>query len=111
MIILMLFYIAYFLSLKLIKNEDQSLKVSSLIAIVGAINLPIIKYSVDWWSTLHQPASITITEKPAIDLVMLYPLLGSIIGFTGLVTCLVILSSKLQILKREKNKSWVNDYV
>jgi hypothetical protein len=42
---------------------------------------------------------------------MLYPLFGSIIGFTGLITCLVILSSKLQIIKREKNKSWVKDYV
>ena len=57
------------------------------------------------------PASITLSEKPAIDLVMLYPLFGSIIGFTGLITCLVILSSKLQIIKREKNKSWVKDYV
>jgi heme exporter protein C len=67
--------------------------------------------SVEWWSTLHQPASLTISNKPAIDLVMLYPLLGSIIGFTGIVTCLVILSSKLQILKRERNKSWIKDYV
>ena len=67
--------------------------------------------SVEWWSTLHQPASITLSEKPAIDLVMLYPLFGSIIGFAGIVTCLVILSSKFQIFRREKNKSWVNDYV
>jgi heme exporter protein C len=66
--------------------------------------------SVEWWSTLHQPASITISNKPAIDLVMLYPLFGSMIGFAGIVTCLVILSSKLQILKRERNKSWVKNY-
>jgi heme exporter protein C len=67
--------------------------------------------SVEWWSTLHQPASITISDKPAIDLIMLYPLFGSIIGFTGIVICLVILSSKLQILKRERNKSWIKSYV
>jgi heme exporter protein C len=66
--------------------------------------------SVEWWSTLHQPASITISNKPAIDLVMLYPLFGSMIGFAGIVTCLVILSSKLQIFKRERNKSWVKNY-
>jgi heme exporter protein C len=67
--------------------------------------------SVEWWSTLHQPASITISDKPAIDLVMLYPLFGSIVGFAGIVTCLVILSSKLQILRRERNKSWIKNYV
>jgi heme exporter protein C len=67
--------------------------------------------SVEWWSTLHQPASITISDKPAIDWIMLYPLFGSIIGFTGIVICLVILSSKLQILKRERNKSWIKNYV
>jgi heme exporter protein C len=67
--------------------------------------------SVEWWSTLHQPASITISDKPAIDLVMLYPLFGSIVGFAGIVACLVILSSKLQILRRERNKSWIKNYV
>jgi len=67
--------------------------------------------SVEWWSTLHQSASITITQKPAIDPSMLYPLFASVVGFTGLVICLVILSSKFHILNRERNKSWVRDYV
>jgi heme exporter protein C len=79
--------------------------------LILSVNIPIIKMSVEWWSTLHQPASITISNKPAIDLVMLYPLFGSIIGFTGIVVSLVILSSKLQILKRERNKLWIKDYV
>jgi heme exporter protein C len=92
-------------------NYEKADKFLSILVLVGSVNIPIIKMSVEWWSTLHQPASLTLTEKPAIDLVMLYPLLGSIIGFSGLVTCLVILSSKLQILKREKNKSWIHDYV
>ena len=92
-------------------NNEKADKFLSILVLVGSVNIPIIKMSVEWWSTLHQPASITLSEKPAIDLVMLYPLFGSIIGFTGLITCLVILSSKLQIIKREKNKSWVKDYV
>ncbi len=92
-------------------NFEKADKFLSILVIVGSVNIPIIKMSVEWWSTLHQPASITLSEKPAIDLVMLYPLFGSIIGFAGIVTCLVILSSKFQIFRREKNKSWVNDYV
>ena len=92
-------------------NYDKADKFLAILVLVGSVNIPIIKMSVEWWSTLHQSASITITEKPAIDSSMLYPLFGSIIGFTGIVICLVILSSKLQILIREKNKSWVKDYV
>ena len=92
-------------------NYDKADKFLAILVLVGSVNIPIIKMSVEWWSTLHQSASITITEKPAIDPSMLYPLFGSIIGFTGIVICLVILSSKLQILIREKNKSWLKDYV
>ena len=92
-------------------NHEKADKFLSILVLVGSVNIPIIKMYVEWWSTLHQPASITISSKPAIDLVMLYPLFGSIIGFTGIVISLVILSSKLQILKRERNKLWVKDYV
>ena len=92
-------------------NHEKADKLLSWLVIVGAINIPIIKKSVDWWSTLHQSASITLTDKPSIDPVMLYPLIGSITGFFGLVICLVLLSSKYQIFIREKNKSWVKDYV
>ena len=92
-------------------NYERADKLLSWLVIIGAVNLPIIKKSVDWWSTLHQSASITLTEKPSIDPVMLYPLIGSIIGFVGLVVCLVLLSSKNQILIREKSKTWIRDYV
>ena len=61
-------------------NNEKADKFLSILVLVGSVNIPIIKMSVEWWSTLHQPASITMTEKPAIDLVMLYPLFGSIIG-------------------------------
>ena len=92
-------------------NYEKADKLLSWLVIVGAVNIPIIKKSVDWWSTLHQSASITLTEKPTIDPSMLYPLIGSIIGFFGLIICLVLISSKYQILIREKTKSWVKDYV
>ena len=92
-------------------NYEKADKLLSWLVIVGFVNIPIIKKSVDWWSTIHQSASITLTDKPSIDPSMLYPLIGSIIGFFGLIICLVILSSNVQILKRESTKSWLKDYV
>ena len=92
-------------------NLEKADKLLSWLVIVGAVNIPIIKKSVDWWSTLHQSASITLTNEPSIDASMLYPLIGSILGFFGLIVCLVLLSSKNQIFLREKTKSWIKDYV
>ena len=92
-------------------NFEKADKFISVLVLIGFVNIPIIKKSVDWWSTLHQPASITFTDKPSIDPSMLYPLFFSMIGFSGLIICLVILSSKVQIFNREASKSWVKDNV
>ena len=91
------------------ENKDKADKFFSVLVLIGVVNIPIIKKSVDWWSTLHQSASITLTSKPAIDPVMLYPLMFSIVTFIGLIFGLVILSSQNEILKREKYKSWVKN--
>ena len=91
------------------ENKYKADKFFSVLVLIGVVNIPIIKKSVDWWSTLHQSASITLTSKPAIDPVMLYPLMFSIVAFIGLIFGLVILSSQNEILKREKYKSWVKN--
>ena len=91
------------------ENKDKADKFFSVLVLIGVVNIPVIKKSVDWWSTLHQSASITLTSKPAIDPVMLYPLMLSIVTFMGLIFGLVILSSQNEILKREKYKSWVKN--
>ena len=91
------------------ENKDKADKFFSVLVLIGVVNIPVIKKSVDWWSTLHQSASITLTSKPAIDPVMLYPLMFSIVAFIGLIFGLVILSSQKEILKREKYKSWVKN--
>ena len=67
MVILSLFYIVLIFVNKLIYEEDKANKISSLVACLGLINIPIIKYSVDWWNTLHQPASIKITGASTIQ--------------------------------------------
>ena len=74
MLILFFLYTLYLLSFRVFEDQNKSNKISSIIAIFGAINIPIIKFSVDWWNTLHQPASISLTEKSAIHSSMLVPL-------------------------------------
>ena len=76
MLILMIFYILFIFAHKFIHEEDKAIKVSSIIAIIGLINIPIIKYSVDWWNTLHQPKSINLMEGTStIHSSMLIPLM------------------------------------
>jgi len=75
MLILALFYIMYLVAWRIYENKDKAYKITSIITILGIINVPIIKYSVDWWNTLHQPASINILSKSSIHISMLYPLM------------------------------------
>ena len=63
MLILVLFYIMYLVSWRIYENDDKAFKITSIITILGIVNVPIIKYSVDWWNTLHQPASINILSE------------------------------------------------
>ena len=75
MLILTIFYFIFIATHKLISEKDKAHKISSIVAIVGLINIPIIKYSVEWWNTLHQPASIKITGSSTIHSSMLMPLM------------------------------------
>ena len=74
MLILVIFYLMYLVSWRIFLDLDKANKYSSLIAIIGVINIPIIKFSVDWWSTLHQPSSVNLMGKTSIDPSMLVPL-------------------------------------
>ncbi|WP_296403611.1 heme ABC transporter permease CcmC [Psychrobacter sp.] len=86
-------------------------KAAAILSIVGAVNLPIIKYSVNWWNTLHQGSTLTITEAPKMSLDMLVPLLLTIIGTYFLVGALAIYRTNTLILRRDQNKAWVKDYI
>jgi heme exporter protein C len=102
MLVLMLFYVFYILVFKLIKNESLIIKVSSIVAIVGSINLPIIKYSVEWWSTLHQPASIKITGSSAIHSSMLLPLMIMLFVFLLYAALIFLMKYKTEIIRIKK---------
>tara|TARA_X000000368_G_scaffold6379_1_gene4937 strand:- start:6856 stop:7587 length:732 start_codon:yes stop_codon:yes gene_type:complete len=92
-------------------NLEKADRLMSILVIIGVVNIPIIKKSVDWWSTLHQPASISVSGSSSIDPSMLYPLLISIIGLGFTLISLGILSSRSYILSREKNKKWASMHV
>ena len=102
MIILALFYIGYIVSHKFILVEEKANTISSLIAIIGLINIPIIKFSVDWWNTLHQPASIKLTGTSTIHSSMLMPLL--LMFFVMLLYCALIflMKYKTEIIRMKK---------
>ena len=92
-------------------NLEKSDRLMSILVVIGVVNIPIIKKSVDWWSTLHQPASISVSGGSSIDPSMLYPLIISIIGLGFTLISLGILISRSYILGREKNKKWVLENV
>ena len=104
MLILFCFYLAYIFTWKFVKNFEQANKISSIIGIVGLINLPVIKYSVDWWNTLHQSSSITLTSAPTIHYTMLVPLLIMLIGMIVYSLIIFLMKYKTELIKFKLNK-------
>ena len=103
MLLLAIFYLMFILSWRIIEAEDKAIKFSSYIAIFGVINVPIIKFSVDWWSTLHQPASINLLKETSIHPSMLLPL-GIMTAAFALFSLLIFLMKYNTELIKIKNK-------
>ena len=80
---------------------------NAVLSLVGTVNIPIIYKSVDWWYSLHQPASIKFTGDSTIDPSMLYPLLLMIGSFYALFTCCLLLNMRAELLQRESRTNWV----
>ena len=106
MLILLFLYFGIIALRMAISNRDTAAKATAVMAIVGVINIPIIKYSVDWWNTLHQPATFTITEKPAMPPEMWMPLLVMVLAFYGLFTLNLLMRMRLEVLRREHKTRW-----
>ena len=103
MLILALFYGMYLLAWRIYENKEHVFKITSIITILGIINVPIIKYSVDWWNTLHQPATINVFAKSSIHSSMLFPLLIMTAAF-ALFSLLIFLMKYNTELIKIKNK-------
>jgi len=103
MLLLAIFYLMFILSWRITDDNDKAIKASSVIAIIGLINVPIIKFSVDWWSTLHQPASINLLKDTTIHSSMLVPLVIMTAAF-ALFSLLIFLMKYNTELIKIKNK-------
>ena len=103
MLILALFYVMYLISWRIYENEEKVFKISTIVTILGIVNVPIIKYSVDWWNTLHQPASINILSKSSIHSSMLFPLLIMTAAFALFSLLIFLMKYNIELIKI-KNK-------
>jgi heme exporter protein C len=108
LVLLFLFIGIYALREAIIDVELRG-RASALVAMVGTINIPVIKYSVEWWNTLHQPASFTISEKPTMPPEMWLPLLVMVLGIYCYAAHNIMSRMRIEILQRESRTQWVRN--
>ncbi|MCC7168070.1 MAG: heme ABC transporter permease [Rhodospirillales bacterium] len=98
MLILLFLYLGYMALVDAFDDPTRGAKAAAILALVGWVNVPIIKFSVDWWNTLHQPASVSRAGMPTVDKAMLIPLLLMVAGFTTYYVTVLLLRIKSEIL-------------
>ena len=103
MLVLLFFFIGYIALETGFERPERGARMASILALVGVLNLPIVKFSVDWWNTLHQPASISKLASPSIDTSMLQPLIVMTVSFSLLGLIIAILRIKAEILIRKNH--------
>ena len=108
-LILLFLYIGIMVLYSAYSDKRQAIKITSLLAIIGLINIPIIHYSVEWWNTLHQGPTVTKFEKPSAHITMLLPLLYMFFVFNMYFLSILIKRMRLGIYLREKNNKWMED--
>ncbi|MFT4926561.1 MAG: heme exporter protein C [Phenylobacterium sp.] len=110
-LILLFIYIGILSLYNAFEDKTTAGKAASILTLVGSINLPIIHYSVVWWNTLHQGATILKADKPSMDPSMLWPLLLNMLGFGMLLAYLACVRMRNEILQREKHRKWVKNMI
>ena len=110
-LVLLFLYIGIMALRAAMENRESAGRATALLALVGVVNLPIIKYSVDWWFTLHQASSFSLTEKPAMPPEMWIPLLVMVLGFYFLFFSLWMMRIRVEIINREFRTDWVKKLV
>ena len=80
-----------------------------MLALVGVVNIPIIRYSVEWWNSIHQAPSVMKMEKPSMPMEMLVPLLLMFLGFTLYFAAVMLVRLRAEILRRERSASWIRE--
>lgn len=109
MLVLFLFYLAYMVLHQAIDDETRAAKAAAILCLVGCINLPIVKFSVDWWNTLHQPASVFRAGGPSIDPSMLLPLFAMAVGYMALFFAVWFMRIEADVLnRRQRARAYIN---
>jgi heme exporter protein C len=111
MLILFFLYLGVIALQGAYQNQTMANKASAILALVGTINIPIIYKSVDWWFTLHQPATLKLTGASSIDPSMAYPLLIMIAGFYAMYVWLLLHWTRSEVLVSEQKTTWVKELV
>ncbi|MFE8069538.1 heme ABC transporter permease [Marinobacteraceae bacterium S3BR75-40.1] len=111
MLILLFLYFGILALQAAIEDRQTAGRAVAVLALVGVVNIPIIKYSVEWWNTLHQPATLTITDKPAMAPEMYIPLLIMILAFYLFFGWSVLARMRNEIIDRERRTQWVKALV
>lgn len=111
MLVLLFLYFGLYALRQAIPRQETAGRACAVLALLGMINIPIIKYSVDWWLTLHQSASFTLTEAPAMPISMWFPLLLNVLGIYCLFGATLSSRLRLEILKREASTQWTRDII
>ncbi|MBT5387326.1 MAG: heme ABC transporter permease [Porticoccaceae bacterium] len=109
MLILLFLYLGVLALQYAFHSQDTGNKASAMLALVGTVNIPIIYKSVDWWYTLHQPATIKLTSAPSMHPDMFKPLLVMILAMYCFYALVLILNTRVEILQRERKTGWVRD--
>ncbi|NIA27123.1 MAG: heme ABC transporter permease [Desulfobulbaceae bacterium] len=110
-LIMLFVYFGYMALRAAIDDTTKADRASAVLALVGAVNVPIIHFSVEWWSSLHQGATLMRKDGPAMDASMLYPLLAMILAFTFLFGALLLRRIRTEVLFRERRTRWVKELV
>lgn len=110
-LILLFLYFGYMALQSAIEDQRTADKASGLLAIVGVVNIPIIHYSVEWWNTLHQGATVAKFDKPSMHIDMLIPLLVMALAAKLFYAAVVLVRARNEVLYRERNKRWVRELV
>lgn len=110
-LILLFLYVGVIALYGVFDDKQQAGKAAGVMALVGVINVPIIHYSVEWWNSLHQGATISKFDKPSISLDMLLPLLVCLIGFALFIAAITVVRLRTEILRRDMHRPWVQKLV
>lgn len=110
-LVLLFLYLGFMALQSSIDDPRRAAKATAILALVGVINIPIIHFSVEWWNTLHQPASVSKASAPSIHPTMLWPLLINAVGFHLFFATNILMRIRTEILIRERHKSWLAEMV